>query len=143
VKLTSKTRLALRILLQLAVDSGEGRWVHGRALAERQSLNQGYLEQIMITLRRGRLVRTVRGRNGGYQIGRDPREISILHLVELFDGPINIGGQPHSSRDSEAVDEFGADLVWREIGDKLRTWLGETTLHYILERQRQGLNFTI
>ena len=70
MKLSTRSRYGLRILMQIAIENSYGRLAQGKVISEKQEISEPYLEQIMITLRSSGLVRTVRGCNGGYQLDR-------------------------------------------------------------------------
>ena len=92
LNLSTKSRYGLRILLQLAQCRGSGRSCKVRELAEQQSISDAYVEQIMIALKGSGLVLSARGRNGGYLLGRVPADITVLDVIELFEGRIDLVG---------------------------------------------------
>jgi Rrf2 family protein len=55
-----------------------------------------FLEQILLDLKRRGLVHSIRGRHGGYQLGRDPKDISFAEIIRLIDGPLALS--PCASR---------------------------------------------
>ena len=61
----------------------------GKDIAIKLRINEPYLEQIMISLKAAGLVRTFRGRNGGYTLGRDPESISLLDIIQVCEGEID------------------------------------------------------
>ena len=86
IKLSTKTRYGLRILMQIALDNRQGRLSRGRNIAAEQRITAPYMEQIMIPLKTARLVKTRRGCRGGYELGRSPGKITILDVIKLFEG---------------------------------------------------------
>ena len=64
IKLSTKSRYGLRILLHIAEEGRSGRLAHGREIAARQEITGPYLEQIMIPLKAGQLVKARRGCRG-------------------------------------------------------------------------------
>lgn len=69
MKISTKGRYALRLMLDLALNE-DGRPVRIREIAKRQDISDKYLEQIISVLNKAGYVRSVRGPQGGYQIGR-------------------------------------------------------------------------
>ena len=90
MKLSTRARYALRMMLDLARHGGEHEPVSLAAIAERADLSRGYLEQLAITLRNARLLRGVAGRHGGYMLTRPSTEITVGDVVEAMIGPINL-----------------------------------------------------
>jgi Rrf2 family protein len=90
VKLTTRPRYALRLMLDLARSAGTEMPVSLAAVADNQHLSRGYLEQLAHSLRTARLLRGTCGKGGGYRLSREPEEITIRSVIEAVLGPINI-----------------------------------------------------
>src|SRR5258708_31695216 len=87
VKLSTKGRYAVMAMVDLARHSG-GNPVALADIAERQEISLSYLEQLFAKLRRGGLVRSVRGPGGGYLLGRSMPELRISDVILAVDQPI-------------------------------------------------------
>jgi Rrf2 family protein len=85
--ITHKTRYALRSLLFL-VEVGRGEPVRLQQIAETQRVPRKYLELIMLDLKKGGFVTSIRGPKGGYQLTRGAEEISFGEVVRAMEGPI-------------------------------------------------------
>ena len=85
--ITHKTRYALRSLLFL-VEVGRGEPVRLQQIAETQRVPRKYLELIMLDLKKGGFVTSIRGPKGGYQLTRTPDKISFGEVVRAMEGPI-------------------------------------------------------
>jgi Rrf2 family transcriptional regulator, cysteine metabolism repressor len=59
-----------------------------RDIADSQALSESYLEQLFLSLRRGQLVRSVRGAQGGYTLARDAADITVGDILRVLEGPI-------------------------------------------------------
>ena len=112
MKLSTKPRYGLRILAQIAADGGDKTPVSGKEVARKQDISIAYIEQIMIPLRNAGIVRTVRGRNGGYLLDRPAKDISLLEIIELFEGPLELVDDPVSNDATE---------IWQRLSQVLRT----------------------
>jgi len=85
--ITQRARYALKALICLArAERGES--IRTRDIAEQESIPQAFLEQIMLDLKRSRLVLTKRGREGGYVLSADPQSISLANILRMVDGPV-------------------------------------------------------
>lgn len=83
--LTTTSKYALRLLVELGrVETPD--FVLGRTLADRTSIPRNYLAKVLTALRNADLVETVRGRNGGYRLGREAATIRLIEVVEIFEG---------------------------------------------------------
>jgi Rrf2 family protein len=65
-------------------------------IAEQQNVPKKFLELILLDLKKRGLVHSVRGRNGGYVLGREPEEISFAEVIRIIDGPLALA--PCASR---------------------------------------------
>ena len=81
MKISTKTRYALRLMLDLEQNQGDFSWVSLKDVAERQGVSKKYLEQIVAALHKYRLLLTSRGNRGGYRLARDPRENTLGQIM--------------------------------------------------------------
>ncbi|MBX5440409.1 MAG: Rrf2 family transcriptional regulator [Solirubrobacteraceae bacterium] len=87
LSITSKSPYALQALTELGRSGGRDP-VPIAELARRRDIPVQFLEQLFAVLRRAGLLRSQRGVKGGYLFAREPREITVLEVVELLDGPL-------------------------------------------------------
>jgi len=85
MKLPTYIRYGVRALCDIAYNSG-GMLTRIRSISERQDISQRYIEQIFQKLKRGGIVRSVRGPDGGYYLTRKPGDISIGDVIRAIDG---------------------------------------------------------
>ena len=83
MNITSKSRYALKIMLDLA--QHDGVLVHRSDVAQRQGVPIDYMDQILSRLRDGGLIESTRGRGGGYKLARHPEEISVLEIFSIVE----------------------------------------------------------
>jgi Rrf2 family protein len=87
--LTQKTKYALKALMELAAErAGEGRALRIEEIARRSGTPKRFLEHILLEIRNAGVIASIRGRNGGYVLIKEPREVSLSELIRLIDGPI-------------------------------------------------------
>jgi len=85
MKLSTKTRYGARAMLELALRFEEG-VVSTREIATRQRVSRKYLEHLLASLRSARLVRSVRGAQGGHTLTRHPGQINLRQIYDAFEG---------------------------------------------------------
>jgi Rrf2 family protein len=132
MRMSAKAEYAVRAMVQLAsIDKGElgkGELVKTEVLARAQGIPAQFLVDILSDLRTDRLVRSHRGREGGYSLARPASEISIADVLRCIDGPlasvrdIGLGDLPYSGP-TEALSD-----VWRAVRASLRLVLEQTSL---------------
>ena len=87
MRLSTKGRYGVKALVELALQQQDAP-VALHTIAKRQGLSESYLEQLMGPLRKAGLVRSVRGAQGGYSLGRDPSEITVGDILRVLEGPL-------------------------------------------------------
>lgn len=127
MRMSAKAEYAVRAMTQLAsVD--EGVLVTTEDLAKAQGIPAQFLVDILSELRTDRLVRSHRGREGGYELARPATEISIADVLRCVDGPlasvrdIGLGDLPYSGPTAALSD------VWRALRASMRSVLEDTSL---------------
>lgn len=136
MKITAKSRYALRILLDLALSEGNAPRSISQ-IAKSQSLSENFVSRIVIPLRHADLLATVRGVKGGLRLARFPEKISLLDIVEAIDGPLSLvrclsrpGICPRQGR-------CAAENAWGAANDALAASLRRTTLADVAADQRR------
>jgi Rrf2 family protein len=84
--LSSTSKYALRVLVAL-VGNADHRFVSGADLAAATGVPPNYLAKVLRALGQAGLVDAIRGRGGGYRLARNPLEIRLIDVVEIFEGP--------------------------------------------------------
>ena len=90
LSITTKSPYALRALVEL-YRQGDAGPVPIAEVARRGDIPVQFLEQLFAALRRAGVLRSQRGVKGGYSFARSPREVTVLDIVELLDGPLGQG----------------------------------------------------
>jgi len=88
LKFSTRSRYGLRAMVDLALNYVPTEPIPLSQVAERQGLSEGYLEQLMTFLRKGGLVRSVRGSQGGYMLAREPALITAGEIIRCLEGPL-------------------------------------------------------
>ena len=87
MKLTSKSEYALLALVYLSRQD-EGVLVSVDSIAKARGIPPKFLEQILLALKRGRYVASVKGQRGGYRLAKPAVEITLAEVIRLFDGAL-------------------------------------------------------
>src|SRR3990170_478617 len=97
MKVSTKGDYGIRALIELAHHYGEARPTQSGEIAARQNIPESYLEQLLTTLRRAGLIRSVRGPQGGHALIREPYEVKLSEALIALEGslsPINCLDEP-------------------------------------------------
>ena len=87
MKISQKGLYALQAVMMLGRHHNQGA-IKIRDIAYEEDLPEKFLELILLELKNARIVESVRGAKGGYQLRRDPREIRLSEIIRLIDGPL-------------------------------------------------------
>jgi|ERR1700722_9512 len=87
MKISQKGLYALQAMMMLARHHNQGA-IKIRDIAYEESLPEKFLELILLELKNARIVESVRGAKGGYQLRRDPDDIHLSEIIRLIDGPL-------------------------------------------------------
>jgi len=134
VAFSAKTEYGLVALIELASLFNSGGVMQVGEIANRQNIPDRYLEQMLTSLRRGGLLRSIRGPKGGYQLVRPPEEIRVAEVVQILEGdPQNRDGATRETPEFRVLNGLAEELEAAR-----QTLLGKTTLQQLIER-RDGL----
>lgn len=136
MQLSTRVRYACRALTDLASHYGEGA-VLLRDIAERQGLSQSYLENLMVALKAAGLVRTKRGRQGGYTLSRSPEEIKLGHIFTALEGPLSLIDCVSDPRVCHRSDTCVTRDVWREMEEAMSAILEKWTLGEMVKQTKK------
>lgn len=87
MKISTKGRYALRLMLDLAVND-KGSYIPLKAIAERQDISDKYLEQIIHQLSKAEFVLSARGAQGGYRLAQKPSEYTVGDILRAVEGSL-------------------------------------------------------
>lgn len=131
MKLSTRGRYGIHAMYDLAQHGGEGPQ-HIKAIAERQSIPEAYLEQLIAVLRKAELVKSVRGAQGGYLLSRDPIEISVGQVIRTLEGGLVL---------VECLEDDACDkacscptrVVWQKLYDGMNQIIDGISLQDMLD----------
>lgn len=130
MRFSTRARYGLRAMLELALNYDLNEPTPLFQIAERQLISEGYLEQMMTILRKGGLVRSVRGAQGGYLLTRDPARVTAGEIIRCLEGPIGPTGCVSEEEPENCVRaEFCVTRqVWERVREAIASVLDSTTL---------------
>jgi len=139
VRLSTKGRYAVMAMVDLACRS-DGKPVALADIAERQEISLSYLEQLFAKLRKGGLVRSVRGPGGGYLLARTAEATRISDIILAVDEPIRATrctpGVPEGCRSNKS--RCLTHDLWEELGHQIHLYLSAVSLADVRERRILG-----
>ena len=144
MKISTKGRYALRLMLDLAMHNDEG-YISIKTISQRQGISEKYLEQIIKMLSKSGLVESTRGAQGGYKLLKEPKEYTVGEILRVTEGSL----APIACVDegSEYCDRFGSCStfsVWKKLNDAINNVVDNITVaDLVLEQQAKANDFVI
>ena len=139
MKLSTKGRYAVMAMVDIAANS-DGSPIALADVAERQEISLSYLEQLFGKLRRGGLVKSVRGPGGGYLLARTAGETRIADIILAVDEPIKAvrctPGSPAGCKINKT--RCLTHDLWEELGNKIYLYLNSVSLADVVEKRVLG-----
>lgn len=128
MKVSTKGRYGLRALVDLTVNSTESH-VSLVSIAQRQKISLNYLEQVFATLRKAKIVKSIKGAQGGYCLAKPASQIKVADVLDVLEGEFCIVDEDMFEEDQiDAVRLAVKTLVWDKINAKVNEYLTSTTL---------------
>jgi len=131
MKLSTKGRYGVKAMVDLAINYGE-QPISIKSISERQSISEYYLEQLFSSLRKAKLIKSVRGAQGGYILNRAPEEITIYDVINVLEGPIEISDCLEEGSCNK-IDCCATRLLWKKIKNSIDSVTSSITLKDIVD----------
>lgn len=143
MKISTKGRYALRMLVDLAQNQGDG-FVSLKDIAQRQDISKKYLEQIVSMLNKPDILNTNRGYQGGYRLAKKPEEYTVGDILRITEGGI----APVACLDSKYVQCDRADScitlpIWQGLNKVICDYLDGVTLQDIIDNEKSSFDYVI
>ncbi len=137
MKISTKGRYGLRALIDLATYSTGSNPVYLSDVAKRQGISEKYLEHIFSSLNRAGLVKSVRGRKGGYFLGVSAGDITLDTILNILEGPSILVDCVTDAAACDKTDTCATRDVWKMLGNKIQETMKGVTLANLAEKQKE------
>ena len=134
VKLSTRGRYGIHAMYDLAVHYGDGPQSI-KLIAERQTIPEAYLEQLIAVLRKEKLVISNRGAQGGYRLVREPKEITVGDVLRALEGGLNLVDCLLEEDSCGKTCACPSRIVWMKIRDGLNRVVDGITLQDMIDDQ--------
>jgi len=135
MRLSTRSRYGTRMMQDLAQHYDKGPVRIGE-IAKRQDISVKYLEQLIIPLKQGNLIRSVRGPKGGHMLARSPEEISVGQIVKALEGGIELAGCIENPGECERSSSCLTRGIWEDASKAMYDKLNSITLSKMLEMEK-------
>jgi len=135
MKLTTKTRYGVRLLLDLAQHQDKGA-VQMSKISIRQNVSVKYLEQIIRLLKQAKFVNSIRGPKGGHMLAKRPKEITLGDITRLFEGQTELVDCISNPEKCPMSDDCLIRPAWQKATQALYRELDSITIADLLENEK-------
>ena len=125
MKLSTKGRYGVKAMVELAIHYGDSP-LSIKTISQRQGISEYYLEQLFSPLRKAKLINSIRGAQGGYILGREPKDIKVSDIMYVLEGPIEIVA-------CDNIDCCATRLLWTKIKSSIDEVMEGITLQDIVD----------
>ena len=134
MKISQKGLYALQAMMMLARNRNQGA-IKIRDIAYEEVLPEKFLELILLELKNARVVESVRGAKGGYQLRREPDDVPLSEIIRLIDGPLAPFGDAEQLREliDRDPDHRALYQVFLDVRDAAARILDNTTLADLID----------
>jgi Rrf2 family protein len=145
MQISTKGKYAVRAILNIA-HHADGTPVSLAAISKEEGISLLFLEQIFQSLRKGEIVRSVRGAHGGYVLARDPSEITIGEIVRLLEPPLYTSscfGKHESVDDCRIAGSCLGFVLWKQLAELVDGFLDSITIADMVTQARPEVVYAL
>ena len=139
MKISTKGRYGLRALVDICIYS-RNEMVTVKSISERQNISERYLEQIFSALRKGGIIKSKKGAQGGYFLTQEPKYFTIADILTVLEGDLFVIDV--EKEDDNDIENYIIDNLWNVANEKFKNFFNSMTLEDLAEgfknREREG-----
>lgn len=140
MRLSTKAQYAVRAMVDLALHS-QGDPVSLKDIARREEIPLNYLEQLFFRLKKGEIVKSVRGPGGGYILARLSSQILVGEIVATVEEPLSpVSCLDPGSTACAKASRCVTHNVWKGLGERIRGFLDSISLEELVIQAKERLN---
>ena len=138
MRMSTKAQYAVRALVSLNLFS-DGKPMTIKEISDREKISLNYLEQLFVKLRRGRIVKSVRGPGGGYMLSRPADQIRVDEIIDTVEEILVPVSCMNDDGSCSCDMECATQSVWQGLGNQIRAFLASKTLDDLTRDGRHKL----
>lgn len=132
MKLSTKGKYGLKAIFELSLHVNEGP-MPLNMIASKQKIPEQYLEQIFSTLKKSKLITSVRGAQGGYLLNKVPNEVTVGDVLAILEGPVALSQCIIDEGVCENSNDCSTKLVWEKLKKGIEDVLNSITLQDMVD----------
>ncbi|EAT15366.1 Rrf2 family transcriptional regulator [Desulfuromonas acetoxidans] len=138
MRLSTKAQYAVRAMVRLSLEQRETP-VSIREISNHENISLTYLEQLFAKLRRGELVRSVRGPGGGYVLARPADQIKVDQIIDSVEETLIPVSCMDEFGNCACSDQCVTHTVWQELGERIRGFLSSVSIEDLTREAQERI----
>ncbi len=130
MRLSTKGQYAVRAVVSLACHA-DGKPVTLKNISDEEGISLSYLEQLFVKLRKGKIVRSVRGPGGGYVLAKPPARISVGEVISVVEEPMNPVACLDEGSGCDRATRCSTQKVWKCLAEKIAEFLNSVSIEHL------------
>ena len=132
--ISSKGKYGLVALMDICLYS-RSEAVTLKSVSKRQDISERYLEQIFSILKKGGIINSKKGAQGGYFLARKPKDITVGEILNILEGYLKIVSPSEEKNDIEC---FMQKKIWNNINRQIEKYFNSITLEELVKDYIEG-----
>lgn len=133
MRISAKGRYGLAAMVELTWLSANGKLIPVATLSDHLGISKIYLEQIFSLLKRGKLVTSVKGAQGGYRLARDASEISVYDILSALEQTLFEPTESSVEEKAPTIESILNENVYEILDQGVKDTLSKIKLSHLLE----------
>jgi Rrf2 family protein len=133
MRISAKGRYALAATIRLAQNYGNGELLTVLSISERLNISKIYLEQVFALLKRGNVVTSVKGAQGGYVLARHPKSVTVYDILSAVELSLFESNDDTVSETAPEIEKAVSHAVYDKLDAVLDKTLREITLEQLVQ----------
>jgi len=125
----------MRAVLEIAQTSQDSKPQIISHIANSQEVSLKYLESLLVQLRNEGILQSIRGKNGGYLLGREPELITVFQIIEALDGPMSLVNCHENGKSCHRANKCSTAGLWDHLTRTLSNEMKKITLKDLMTNQ--------
>lgn len=140
MRISAKLNYALRALIDLGLTGPDQSYVRIGDIARRQKIPKKYLVQILIQLKKEKIVGSIRGREGGYYLMRPLETLKLGDIITLFEG--GAFAVSETSTHKQVASQRCLNKIWDGLGQTIESFIRNISLQEVVDTiQKENKNY--
>ena len=135
MRVSAKGRYGLRALFELALNYGQGP-TFIKDIAQRQLISEPFLVQIFLSLKKGGIIKSIRGAYGGYLLARGPEKISLKEILDILEGSERVTPCLDSPGDCPLFNQCIIKDFWHKLEENQDSYTQGVTLAHLVKKKK-------